>query len=160
MGPCKVGSAVFSRRVVNNFELICSSSYKEVMGMQCDLLMSNSRDPRTIALVKGNIGHIFDGSLPHCAESLKLELKKAFDLKKKERQPHGVKLGCSNNSCAWYSNPPPYSTVRRRIYCPRAAIITTLCVLGAGARGSSFLCRASAVEGGLYKGMYLVGSYL
>jgi len=85
-----------------------------------------------IALVKGNIGHIFDGSLPHCAESLKLGLKKAFDLKKKEGQPDGVKLRCSNNSCAWYSNPPPYSSVRRSIYCPRCGNYYYLMCVGCG----------------------------
>jgi len=86
--------------------------------MQCDLLMSNSRDSKTIALVKENIGHIFDGSLPHCAETFKLGLKKAFDLKKKERQPPSAKLRCSNSGCAWYRNPPPYSSVTASVYCP------------------------------------------
>ena len=85
--------------------------------MQCDLLMSNSRDPSTITLVKGNIGHIFDGSLPHCADSLKLGLRKAFDLKKKERLPPGVKLRCPYGNCAWYNNHPPYSSIGSNIYC-------------------------------------------
>ena len=85
--------------------------------MQCDLLMSNSRDPKMVELVKGKIGYIFDGSLPHCADSLKLGLKKAVDLKKKERQPDGAKLRCANGSCAWYNNHPPYSSVGPNAYC-------------------------------------------
>ena len=85
--------------------------------MQCDLLMTKSRDPRTITLVKGNIGHIFDGSLPHCADSLKLGLKKAFDLKKKERQPPGVGIRCTNGGCGWYNNPPSYPSIVGNVYC-------------------------------------------
>jgi hypothetical protein len=112
-----VGSIVFSCHGVNNFELIRSLSHKEIMEMQCDLLMSNSRDSNTITLVKGNIGHIFDGSLPHCADSLKLGLKKAFDLKKKERLPPGVLLRCSNSYCTWYSNHSSCSVVRPNSCC-------------------------------------------
>ena len=85
--------------------------------MQCDLLMSNSRDQKTITLVKGNIGHIFDGSHPHCADSLKLGLKKAFELKKKERQPPGVLLRCSHSYCSWYNNHSSCSTVRPNSCC-------------------------------------------
>ena len=121
MGPWQVGSIVFSRRGVNDFELIRPSSHKEIMEMQCDLLMSNSRDPKTIMFVKGNIGRIFDGSLPHCADSLKLGLKKAFDLKKKERQPPGVRLRCSNPNCSWYRNRLPCVPVGVSVCCPQCA---------------------------------------
>ena len=121
MGPWQVGSILFSRRGINDFELIRPSSHKEIMEMQCDLLMSNSRDPKTIMLVKRNIGHIFDGSLPHCANSLKLGLKKAFDLKRGGGLPSGVKLRCSYGNCIWYTNHPPYSSVGSNVYCPLCA---------------------------------------
>ena len=117
VGPCQVSSIVLSHHGVEDFELIRLSSHKEVMEMQCDLLMSNSRDTNTIKLVKGNIGHIFDGSLPHCAGSLKLGLRKAFDLKKKERQPPGVKLRCSYSGCSWYINHVSFSAVQPNCCC-------------------------------------------
>ena len=85
--------------------------------MECDLLISNFKHPKTIGLVKENIDHIFDGSLPHCADSLKLGLKRAFDLKKQKRQPLGVRLRCSYSGCTWYSNQPLYSSVGAAIYC-------------------------------------------
>jgi len=65
--------------------------------MQCDLLISDFKNPKTIALVKENIEHISDGSLPHRADSLKLALKKAFT------QRNGVKLQCYNRSCSRYN---------------------------------------------------------
>jgi len=52
--------------------------------MQSDLLISKLGDPKTITLMKENIGHISDGSQSHRAESLKLGLKKALDLKKQK----------------------------------------------------------------------------
>ena len=87
------------------------------MEMECDLLVSNFRDPKTIALVKDNIERVSDGSLSHCADSLKLGLKKAVDLKKQKRQPPGVKLRCSHGSCTWYSNHVSYSSIGSAIYC-------------------------------------------
>ena len=117
MGHCQVSPVVFSCRGINGFELICSSSHKDIQEMQFDLLISNSKNPKTIALVKENIGHISDGSLSHCAESLKLGLKKAFDLKKQKKHPPGVKLRCSSTYCTWYSNHVPYSNVQRNSCC-------------------------------------------
>ena len=87
------------------------------MEMECDLLVSNFRDPKTIALVKDNIERVSDGSLSHCADSLKLGLKKAFDLKKQKRQPPGVKLRCNYSSCTWYNNYVSYSSVGSNVYC-------------------------------------------
>ena len=113
-----MGPFAFSNRVVGGFELIFPSSHKDIMEMECDLLISNFKDPKTIALVKENIGHISDGSLPHCADSFKLGLKKAFDLKKQKRQPPGVQLNCTYSYCAWYNNPVSYSSVGSNIYCP------------------------------------------
>jgi len=117
VGHCWVSPVVLPCRGINGFELICSPSHKDIQEMQFDLLISNSKNPKTIALVKENIGHISDGSLSHCAESLKLGLKKAFDLKKQKRQPPGVKLRCSYSSCAWYNSHPPYSSIGSATYC-------------------------------------------
>ena len=88
------------------------------MEMECELLTSNFRDPKTIALVKETIGHFSDGSSTHCASALKLGLKKAFELKKKKRQPPGVLLRCSRGGCARNTNPVSYSTNGSNIYCP------------------------------------------
>ena len=106
-----MGSFFFSYRRVGDPEPMSPLSHKEIMETQCDLLMSNSRDPKMIVLVKENIGHIFDGSLPHCAGLLKLGLKKAFDLKRQERQPPGVMLRCQKGTCSRYHQPISYLAV-------------------------------------------------
>jgi len=95
-----------------------TASQEKIMEMQCDLLISNFRDPKTIRLVKENIGRISDGSLSHCTSPLKLGLKKAFELKKQKRQPPGVLLRCSYTGCGWYSNPVSYASVGTNVYCP------------------------------------------
>jgi len=89
------------------------------MEMQCELLISNFKDPKTIALVKENIGHTLDGSSSHCAGAFKLGLKKAFELKKKKRQPPGVKLRCTYSGCTWYTNDITYSSIGSGLYCQR-----------------------------------------
>ena len=123
MGHCWVSPVVFSTCGTNDFDLICSSSHKDIQEMQFDLLISNSKNPKTIALVKENIGHISDGSLSHCAESLKLGLKKAFDLKKQNKQPPGVKLRCSSSYCSLYTNHVSisYLNVRQNSRCPNCS---------------------------------------
>ena len=117
MGHCWVSPVIFSSCGINDPDLICSSSHKEIQEMQFDLLISNPKSPKTIALVKENIGHISDGSLPHCTGSLKLGLMKAFDLKKQKRQFPGLKLRCSNSRCSWYSNHVSCSNVRSNSCC-------------------------------------------
>ncbi|KAF9785420.1 hypothetical protein BJ322DRAFT_1193974 [Thelephora terrestris] len=67
-----------------------AAGQKAIMEMQCDLLVSDFKDPMTIALVKENIKHISHGSFPHCAGALHLGLEKAFELQKKKRQPSCV----------------------------------------------------------------------
>lgn len=69
--------------------------------MECELLVSNFKDPKMIDLVDENIGRISDGSSSHSANVLKLGLKMAFDLKKQKQQPlapapspAGTKLQC------------------------------------------------------------------
>ena len=85
--------------------------------MHCDCLISNFKDPKTIALVKENIRHIPEGSLSHTAGALNLVFKKTFELKKKKRQPPGVKLRCSNILCTRYANLVSYSCVGSTLYC-------------------------------------------
>jgi len=104
VGHCRVGPVVFSNYAVECFELICPPSHNDVHEMQCDLLISNFKNPKTIALVKENIEHTSDGSLPHRADSLKLALKKAFKYR------NGVKLQCYNSSCS-----------RHHIHLPRSS---------------------------------------
>ena len=72
--------------------------------MQCELLMSNISDPKTITRMKEIIGNISDGSSSYCAGALKLGLKKAFEFKRQKRQPPGVLLHCSLGGCPWYTS--------------------------------------------------------
>ena len=73
------------------------------MEMECELLISSFKDPKTIALVKEDIGRISDGSSSHCAGALKLGLKKGFELKKQQR---GVLLRCPRVGCTETLHPP------------------------------------------------------
>ena len=89
------------------------------MDMECDLLISDFRNPTTIALMQENIGHISDGSSPHYAGALNLGFEKAFELKKREGY---VLLRCSNSNCEWHKNPVPYSSFGSDTYCLQCAI--------------------------------------
>ena len=114
MGHCRVrvpSDLNFKVNVV----LTCSFSQEKIMEMECELLVSNFKDPKTIGLVKENIRHFADGSSAHCADALKLGLKKAFKLKKPSVA--GVRLRCNYSSCAWYSNHVSYSSVGSGVYC-------------------------------------------
>jgi len=113
-----VGSVVLYNRRINNRGLTRLSSQEKIMEAQCELLISNFKNPKTIALVEENIRRISDGSASHCAGALKLGLKKAFELKKQKRQPPGVLLRCPRNGCAWFNGSISYSTVGSNIYCP------------------------------------------
>jgi len=70
---------------VHDLELTCLFSQEKLMEIQCELMISKFRDPKTIALVKEKIGNISDGSSSYCAGALKLGLKKAFELKNQNR---------------------------------------------------------------------------
>ena len=98
----------FFNHRANGFELMVLQRHKEIMEMQCDLLTSNFKGPKTVSLMKENIEHIqtAGGSLSHCAGSLKLGLKRAFEQKKKTL---GAKLGCSNSGCSRYNAYVSYS---------------------------------------------------
>ena len=81
------------------------SSQKEIIEIECNSLISNFKEPKTIALVKENIRHIPDGSLSHCAGALNLVFEKAFELKKKKRQSPGAKLWCLHGGCVLKNGP-------------------------------------------------------
>ena len=94
------------------------------MEMECDLLVSSFNNPKTTALMKKNLGHVSDGSSPHCAGALKLGFKKAFDEKQvfdARKQETTVLLRCSNNKCGWSRTPALYSSVGSHGACPQCA---------------------------------------
>ncbi|KAF9785406.1 hypothetical protein BJ322DRAFT_828555 [Thelephora terrestris] len=100
---------VFLRLYGQPLGLTCPPSQEEVMGMEWELLIPKLGDPEKLALVKENVGLISSGSSSHCADTLKLGLKKAFELKKEKRE-RPVKLRCSNSNCARHQDHPPYSS--------------------------------------------------
>ena len=129
MGHCLVGSIGYSDPGANTLMLTCSFSQEKIKEMECDLLVSNFKDTKTVALVKEKIGHSSDGSSSHRAGALKLGLRKAFELKKQQRQPPGVLLRCSNPSCNWCNNPVRYSMVGSNTHCPNCGrLYWMLCV--------------------------------
>ena len=83
-------------------------SQDKIMEMECELLVSSLKTPKTLELVNENIGRIGGGSSSHSAHALKLGLKKAFDLKKR---PLGARLRCPMTNCAWYRNPVSMSSI-------------------------------------------------
>ena len=85
------------------------------MELECDLLTTKFRDPKTVVLVREKIGGIFDGSLSHRAGTLKLGLEKAFEVKK---QKVYSQLQCPNHSCARHGNPVSYSSIGSSTRCP------------------------------------------
>jgi len=115
VGHCQVGVLPDLNPGVD-IGLTPSFSQEKLMEMQCELLISNISDPKTITRVKEIIGHISDGSSSYSAGALKLGLKKAFELKKQKRQPLGVLLQCGYGSCSWYNTPVPYSSAGSHIY--------------------------------------------
>ena len=97
--------------------LTCPFSQEKVMEVQCELLISNFKDPKTIALVEETIGHISDGSSPHSADALKLWLKKAFEVKQQKKLGPGVLLRCSRSGCARYDSPVTRRVAGSDIWC-------------------------------------------
>ena len=123
MGYCLVGSVVFSDHGANTLMLTCPFSQEKIKEMECELLVSNFKDTKAVALVKENIGQSSDGSSSHRAGALKLGLRKAFELKKQKRQPPGVLLRCRNRHCDWHINPVPYSMVGSNTHCPNCSYV-------------------------------------
>lgn len=79
--------------------------------MQCDLLVSNFKDQKTITLVKENIEHISNGSSSHRAAALQLGLEKAFEFKKRRGQHSVTQLRCSRLGCPSSINHVSYSSI-------------------------------------------------
>lgn len=105
MGHRRVCSWISSNRVRNCRELTRPFSQRGIMEMECNFLISNFKDEKTIAPVKENIRHISDGSSSHSAGALHLGLEKAFELKKQKRQPSGsAMLRCPRAGCSWHDN--------------------------------------------------------
>ena len=92
-------------------------SQEELMNIQWDLVIPNFKDPKTIALVRGKVEDASFGSSSHRAGVLNVALKKAFEFKRKNREPPGVLLRCSATYCTGYNNPFPYATVAAKLYC-------------------------------------------
>jgi len=123
-----VGFVASSDPGTNNLRLTCSYSQDKLKEMECELLISNIRDPKTVARVKENIERSSDGSSSHRAGALKLGLRKAFELKKQKKQPLGVLLQCGSSRCALYDNPVPRSSVGSNSICPTCSIYYMVCV--------------------------------
>ena len=83
--------------------------------MECDILISNLKNPEITALMKENVGNMSDGSSSHYTGALKLGLEKAFELKKRERS---VQLLCHKPSCGWYDIHVSYSFRGSGTRCP------------------------------------------
>jgi len=96
-----IKSKVALENVVDEIFSWITAGREEIMEMQWDLLIPNLKDPERFARVQENVGLVSSGSSSHCASTLKLGLKKAFELKKKKREPPGVMLRCSNPICRW-----------------------------------------------------------
>ena len=106
---------VFSNCEVSVRELTRSFSQEELMDFQWDLLIANFKDPKTVALVRDRVDDISPGSSSHRASVLKVALKKAFELKKKKRQPPGVLLQCYNPNCARHHNHFSYTEIETNV---------------------------------------------
>jgi len=156
VGHCLVGSVAFSDSGTNfNLGLTCLFSQEKIKEMECELLVSNFRNPETIALVKENIGQSSDGSSSHRASMLKLGLRKASELKKQKRQLPGVLLRCSDPRCAWRDNPVPSSTAG---YCPNCGYRHWMMCVGCDTmRTSNYTSCQGCVERISYRWVYLVG---
>ena len=102
---CRFGCPNFVPKFSGQSQLTYSPRQKEILGIQCDRLISDFKGPKTIALVREKIRQIPDGSLSHCASALNLVFQKAFELRKKRRHPPWAKLRCSNPGCSWIKTP-------------------------------------------------------
>ena len=146
-----MGSVELSVHGVIELRITYSSSQGKVMEMECKLLTSNFKDSKTIGLMKENIGRISDGSSSHCAGSLKLGFKMAFELKKqaselkkqtlklekqalelekqalelekRKRQPPCELLRCTRNGCTRNTTPVAYSVAGANVYCTNCQYI-------------------------------------
>ena len=114
MGYCCVRPPCDPRPLKSIPTLTLLPSQDKIMEMECDLLISGFKSPKTIELVNEYIGRMADGSCSHSAKALKLGLQKAIDLKK---QPPGVMLRCSWTSCTSYNNHISISSIGVNVCC-------------------------------------------
>ena len=83
-------------------------SQKEITKTQCDLLVPNLKNPKTIALVKEDIKNMSDRSPSRCVDVLVTVLEEVFEFKK---QHMAVRLRCSG--C---SRTVPYVSIRPKAW--------------------------------------------
>lgn len=104
-----------------------SFSQTNIMEMECEIFISNLKNPELVSPVDESIRCISDGTSPHRAGALKLGLKKAVELKK---QSMDALLRCRVASCAWNKNPVSYSAVgsgSRCQICHRYGMMCAVC---------------------------------
>ena len=89
-------------------------SQEELVDIQWDLVIANFKDPKTIALLRDKVEDSSFGSSSHRVDVLNAALKKAFEFKRKSKQP-SVLLRCP--SCTGNGNPLSYATVGSDIFC-------------------------------------------
>ena len=82
--------------------------------MQCDFLVQNLKNPKTISVMNENIKSISTGTSSHCAGALDLVLAKAFRAKKPAK---GVKLRCSYIFCSWRKDSIQFSSLGSAVHC-------------------------------------------
>ena len=113
--------------------------------MQCELLISDLKDPKTILLVKENIGRISGGSSSRSASALEFGLKKAFEFKKQIRQPPGVQLRCLE-VVVQDTIFPSQARLLGRTPIAQIVVQTTCSALGAGTTGPATIPLAKVAE--------------
>ena len=143
MGRRRVSVLAFPNRGVNYRQLTCSFSHKEIMEMQYDLLISNLKNEKTIALVKENIRRISDGSSSHCAGAPNLVLEMAVRSKKETK---GVKLRCGHPRCTWGTNPVPYLYVGGSVYCCHSGWYLQCIGCGSSRNGNYSSCQGCGIK--------------
>ncbi|KAF9785410.1 hypothetical protein BJ322DRAFT_1063012 [Thelephora terrestris] len=111
-----IKSKVSLGNVVNEIFSPVTAGREEITEVGWDLLIPNLKDSETFARVKENVGLMSSGPSSRCVGTLKVGLKKSFELKKQKRQPSGVKLRCSYLDCSQYHTYPSYSSLRS-YYC-------------------------------------------
>jgi len=100
-----------------NTRLTHSISQEKILEEQCGLFISSFKDPKTVTRVREIVDDISDGSSPHCGSVLKLGLKKAFELKKQQRQPPGVLLQCTYSGCGRYNTHVTHASIGSGAHC-------------------------------------------
>ena len=142
-----MGSVVFSTGEVNGQELTHSFSQEELMDTQWELLVARSDHPGIVALVRDKIEDISPESSSHRAGVLKAALKKAFELKKKKREPPGVLLRCPNRyECHRYYNHVSLSEIGTNPSCSYCKVYYQCSSCGFKRKGDYMTCQNCGVR--------------